>query len=229
MATMPLPKVPKERDPLQRIHAVIEALFSLASASQHTDPPIKDFVPMSRRRRRRRRDGQCRPTGLRLARQAVNVLIGSVRGTEGRSPLERKTEPASRRGSPYAMARGRYRRQMFGELGVVQGWLDAVNERDATRVEVLSSEQVEIVGPRGQGLMSRSVLGQWLARAGFTSQVVRWFCGADGRVAVEQQAWWHDVATGELQAQLRIGSESVVRDGQVARYVRHDTGSPPRW
>jgi hypothetical protein len=45
-ATLPLPKDAKERDPLQRIHAVIEALFSLASASLHTDPPIKDFVPM---------------------------------------------------------------------------------------------------------------------------------------------------------------------------------------
>lgn len=45
-ATLPLPKDAKERDPLQRIHAVIEALFSLASAPLHTDPPIKNFVPM---------------------------------------------------------------------------------------------------------------------------------------------------------------------------------------
>jgi len=45
-ASLPLPRDPKERDPLQRIHAVIESLFSLASAPLHTDPPIKDFVPM---------------------------------------------------------------------------------------------------------------------------------------------------------------------------------------
>jgi hypothetical protein len=45
-AATPLPKDPKERDPLQRIHTVIEALFSLASAPLHTDPPIEDFVPM---------------------------------------------------------------------------------------------------------------------------------------------------------------------------------------
>jgi hypothetical protein len=45
-ATTPLPKDPKERDPCQRIHAVVEALFNLASASMHTDPPIKDFAPM---------------------------------------------------------------------------------------------------------------------------------------------------------------------------------------
>jgi hypothetical protein len=45
-ASTPLPKDTRERDPAQRIHAVIEALFSMASASLHTDPPIKSFVPM---------------------------------------------------------------------------------------------------------------------------------------------------------------------------------------
>lgn len=108
---------------------------------------------------------------------------------------------------------------------MVEGWLDAVNEQDAAQVEALSSERVEIVGPRGQGLMDRSVLGQWLTRAGFTSQALRWFCGADGRVVVEQQAQWHDVATGESQNRLVIGSEFVVREGRVVRYVRHDSGA----
>ena len=45
-ANLPLPRSPSDRDPLQRIHAVIESLFSLASASMHTDPPIENFVPM---------------------------------------------------------------------------------------------------------------------------------------------------------------------------------------
>lgn len=99
-----------------------------------------------------------------------------------------------------------------------------MNEQDAARVEMLSSERVEIVGPRGQGLMDRSVLGEWLARAGFTSRALHWFCGADGRVVVEQQAQWHDVVTGGLQDRLVIGSEFVVRDGRVVRYVRHDDG-----
>lgn|SRR5579875_641987 len=43
-ASLPLPS-PNDRDPLQRIHAVLDALFGLASASMHTDPPIKNFVP----------------------------------------------------------------------------------------------------------------------------------------------------------------------------------------
>ena len=45
-ATTPIPKEAKERDVLQRIHTVMDALFSLASASSHVDGPIMDFEPM---------------------------------------------------------------------------------------------------------------------------------------------------------------------------------------
>lgn len=44
-ATSPMPKDPKDRDVAQRVHAVLQALHSLASASMHTDAPIKDFRP----------------------------------------------------------------------------------------------------------------------------------------------------------------------------------------
>lgn len=45
-ATVPLPREPRERDPLQRIHAVLEALYSFGSVTLHADPPIKDFAPL---------------------------------------------------------------------------------------------------------------------------------------------------------------------------------------
>lgn len=45
VATKPLPKESKNRDIFQRVHAVIDALFVLASSSPHTDAPIKDFEP----------------------------------------------------------------------------------------------------------------------------------------------------------------------------------------
>lgn len=113
---------------------------------------------------------------------------------------------------------------MIGDLEVVERWLAAINAEDAAGVEALTSEQVEIVGPRGQGTMERHVLGEWLARAGFQSEALRWFCGGDGRVVVEQHGQWHDVASGEVQGQRVIGSEFLVRDGRVMRYVRYDSG-----
>lgn len=46
LAKTPIPKEIKDRDVFQRIHAVIDALFNLASASFHVDEPIKDFEPL---------------------------------------------------------------------------------------------------------------------------------------------------------------------------------------
>lgn len=42
---IPIPGVPKDRDVSQRVHAVIDALFSLASASAHEDGPVKNYEP----------------------------------------------------------------------------------------------------------------------------------------------------------------------------------------
>ncbi len=44
-AQQPLPSNPRDRDPAQRLHAVIDAAFGFASADPHTDPVVKDYVP----------------------------------------------------------------------------------------------------------------------------------------------------------------------------------------
>src|SRR5690349_11229315 len=114
--------------------------------------------------------------------------------------------------------------QIRGALGVVEQWLAAVNAGDGARVESLSQEQVEIVGPRGRGSAPRAVLSEWLGRSGFSSRPVRWFCGGDGLVVVEQEASWRDPATGAPQDSFRIGSLFRIVDGRVARYERFDDG-----
>src|SRR5688500_18263632 len=117
--------------------------------------------------------------------------------------------------------------QTRGALGVVEQWLAAVNAGDGARVEALSQEQVDIVGPRGRGSAPRSVLSEWLGRSGFSGQPVRWFCGGDGLVVVELDARWRDPVTGAPQQSFRIGSLFRVADGRVARYERFDDGLAP--
>jgi hypothetical protein len=111
-----------------------------------------------------------------------------------------------------------------GSLAVVEAWLDAVNRGDGERLEQLTHQQVEIVGPRGGGLADRHVLSEWLTRAGFSADARRWFCGADGSVVVEQDARWRNTATGAEQGRGRVASQFVVAEGRVATYVRHDAG-----
>lgn len=48
----------------------------------------------------------------------------------------------------------------------------------------------------------------------------------DGRVVVEQDARWVDVATGEEQGRARVASQFLVDRTRIARYVRHDDGLP---
>jgi hypothetical protein len=40
-----MPPKPVDRDARQRVHAILDSLFSLASAPLHTDPVIANFVP----------------------------------------------------------------------------------------------------------------------------------------------------------------------------------------
>lgn len=108
-----------------------------------------------------------------------------------------------------------------GALAVVEEWLEAVNRGDGQRVEQLSAEDVEIVGPRGSA-HGRQVLSQWLTRAGFSASARRWFCGADGSVVVEQDARWVDLATGSEVGRAVVASAFVVDGAVVARYARHD-------
>ena len=110
----------------------------------------------------------------------------------------------------------------FGSLAVVEEWLDAVNRGDGHRLEQVTHEEIEIVGPRGQGRTDRRAVSAWLTRAGFSAVALRWFCGADGSVVVEQDARWVDVTTGVEQGRARVASQFLVDGARVAMYVRHD-------
>src|SRR4051794_34096755 len=81
-------------------------------------------------------------------------------GVRQRQRHEGLTRSLSRLGTPLRDGRGSAAVPssfMRGDLGVVEDWLTAVNEGAVDRLEALSHEQVDIVGPQGQGLMDRRV------------------------------------------------------------------------
>lgn len=104
---------------------------------------------------------------------------------------------------------------MHGDLAVVERWLEAVNRGDRAALLADSAEDIEIKGPRGSQ-KGRDVLAAWLGRAGFRAQPRRWFCAADGRCVVEQEAQWQG---GETK---RVASAFTVRDARIVRYERFD-------
>jgi hypothetical protein len=61
-----------------------------------------------------------------------------------------------------------------------------------------------------------------MIRSGFSASPLRWFCGGDGTVVVEQLARWEDAATGTEQGRSMVGVHFRVVDGVVAAVGRHD-------
>lgn len=98
---------------------------------------------------------------------------------------------------------------------VVLAWHAALNAGDIDRLLALSSEDVEVGGPRGVS-RGQQVLREWFSRAGVTLEPLRVFERAD-TVVVEQRATWPG---GDPQVAASVFS---VREGMVSRVVRYAT------
>jgi ketosteroid isomerase-like protein len=107
-----------------------------------------------------------------------------------------------------------------GDLATVEQWLQGVNDADREGVLALTSPDMELVGPRGVG-RGHELLADWLARAHFSSKPLRWFCGVEGRIVVEQDATW--TVPGGQTSHARVASFFTVRGQRVARFERFDS------
>jgi acyl dehydratase len=74
---------------------------------------------------------------------------------------------------------------------------------------------VEIVGPRGS-IRGRRVLSEWMTRAGYSAVAMRWFCGADGHIVVEQDARWIDPTTSDERGRAVVASRFLIENPHVA-------------
>ncbi len=103
---------------------------------------------------------------------------------------------------------------------LTQAWMDALNQRDAERLLVLSWAQIEIIGPKGTG-RGHPMLLQWLARAGATFHTVKIFCRGD-TVVMEQVGTWVVVPT-DVPGRRSYQVASVFRcnENQIRLYARH--------
>ena len=105
-------------------------------------------------------------------------------------------------------------------LDVVRDWHDAVNHGDVDGLIAVSSEDIEIGGPRGTATGS-SVLRDWLGRAGIHLEPGRWFAGK-ANVVVEQVATWRTSQGGMTEPAI-IASSFRVEEGLVNRMIRFES------
>src|SRR5437667_11375051 len=101
---------------------------------------------------------------------------------------------------------------------IVLAWHAALNESDVQRLLSLSTDDVEVGGPRGAG-RGADLLRDWVARAGVRLEPRRTF-GRSEVVVVEQSARWPS-ADGHLAEAQTVASVFRVNAGRVASGVRH--------
>jgi hypothetical protein len=109
---------------------------------------------------------------------------------------------------------------MKGRFDVVRAWHEAVNQGDADKLVALSSDDIEIGGPRGSASGS-VILRDWLNRARIRLEPRRWFAGPD-LLVVEQVATWR-APEGGMTDPDTIASSFQVEKGMVSKMVRFDS------
>lgn len=70
--------------------------------------------------------------------------------------------------------------------------------------------------------MPSDELSAWMVRSRFSATPLRWFCGGDGSVVVEQAARWADPNTGAEQSTAVVATHFPVQGERVAYVSRHD-------
>lgn len=104
---------------------------------------------------------------------------------------------------------------------LARAWQDAVNRQDSARLEQLTDENIEIVGPRGSAY-GLSVLQDWMTRAGATFETLRGFARND-RVVLAQRGTWNSAETGGQDSLADVAAYFRVAGGKVTHYARYDS------
>lgn len=108
---------------------------------------------------------------------------------------------------------------MIEDLAIVQAWHEAVNSGDVERLIMLSSDDIEVGGPRGTG-KGAQLLRDWFGRAGIRLEPRRIF-GRRRTVVVEQDAQWVAPGIHESSGHEVVASVFTVRGGRVTSVIRY--------
>jgi ketosteroid isomerase-like protein len=103
------------------------------------------------------------------------------------------------------------------DIETVLEWHSALNAAETDRLLELSTDDVEVGGPRGAG-RGAQLLSDWVARAQIQLEPVRWQ-DAKSVVVVEQTARWL-TPEGQLSEPQTAASVFRVRDGKVSSVLR---------
>ncbi len=104
-------------------------------------------------------------------------------------------------------------------VSTVHAWHEALNAGDVEALVALSSDDVEVGGPRGSG-RGAQLLREWFGRAGIRLVPYQTF-HRDNTVVVKQGATWQSPGASTAPEPQTIASVFHVEDGRVTSVVRY--------
>jgi hypothetical protein len=104
-------------------------------------------------------------------------------------------------------------------IDIVLAWQLAVSKGDLDRALALSSEDIEVGGPRGSG-RGHQLVRDWVGRTGIELDGLRSFQRGP-IVVIEQCATWR--LPGGSRSTKTIGTAFEVVGGRVGRVMRYDS------
>lgn len=108
---------------------------------------------------------------------------------------------------------------MAEPVDIVRAWHAALNQGNIEHLIALSSNDVEVGGPRGSG-RGTELLRQWFDRPGIHIEHSRLYNQGE-TVVVEQTATWPASESTGVAEPLSVASVFTVRDGHVTSVVRY--------
>jgi len=106
-------------------------------------------------------------------------------------------------------------------VSTVHAWHEALNRGDVEELIALSSDEIEVGGPRGRGTgPGARLLRDWFERAGIRLELYQTF-HRDSTVVVEQGASWRGPEPGTTTEPQTVASVFIVKDGRVASVLRY--------
>jgi ketosteroid isomerase-like protein len=104
---------------------------------------------------------------------------------------------------------------------IVHAWHSALNRGDLEALISLSTEQIEVGGPRGRGTgPARQLLREWFERARVQLEPHQTFHRRHTVVVDERAIWQRAEANGENELQA-VASVFTLENGRVASVVRY--------
>lgn len=105
-------------------------------------------------------------------------------------------------------------------IETAEKWVELSNQKNLEGLSKITSNELELIGPKGIGVINHQELGKWIERANLQLATIEKYAKDHFIVLVQQGTWLNDDDT--IKGQAIVFTVFKVVDGQVHFLARYD-------